>query len=206
MKKSSFKNVRAVMLSFAVVTVGGAWAGCGLTPESLENPLGLSEMSASVLGDSAAAVASGHGHFIFVDPDTGEEGLRTFSFSVVQHRDGSYGGQGQLNNRAQGAIIHFEVNCAVVDGNALLVTGIVTRVSGSAFSEVGDPVIFGARDNGNGDPPDEITNLFVIDPEFRRETCEEGTALVGQLGGVNVVIDFFLGGTTPIDGGAIQVH
>ncbi len=200
MKKSNFKNVRAAMLSLAMVTIGGAWAGCGLAPE---NPLGG---SASVLGDSAAAVASGHGHFIFVDPVTGEEGLRTFSFSAVEHQDGTFGGQGQLNNRGQGSTVHFEVNCAIVDGNAFLVTGIVTRVSGDSAAVVGDPVIFGARDNGNGDPPDEITNLFVIDPEFRRETCEEGTALVGQLGGVNVVIDVFLGGTTPIDGGAIQVH
>lgn len=199
MKKSNFKNVRAAMLSLAMVTIGGAWAGCGLAPE---NPLGG---SASVLGDSAAAVASGHGHFIFVDP-SGEEGLRTFSFSAVEHQDGTFGGQGQLNNRAQGVTIHFEVNCALVDGNAFLVTGIVTRVSGNSFAVVGDPVVFGARDNGNGDPPDGITNLFVIDPEFRRETCEEAAALVEFLGGVNVVIDFFLLGTTPIDGGAIQVH
>lgn len=62
----------------------------------------------------------GHGNIFVV------EGLRTFSFNVVQHRDGSVTGQGSLQNRGDGFLDHYEFDCLRIVGHTAVISGTLT--------------------------------------------------------------------------------
>ena len=89
--------------------------------------------------------------------------LRTFAFTARKYSDGTANGEAQINNRAQGVQSHYVLNCLAVVGNTAYASGYVDRSTNPAF--VGQPAIFGVRDNGEGAnaPPDAISlaQIFI---------------------------------------------
>ena len=130
-------------------------------------------------------MASGHGNLT-----VGGE-LRTFSFTAVQHSDGSVTGESELKSRASGTVIHARVDCLTVVGNHAYVGGVVTKATNPAF--VGKPCVFAVVDNGEGAnaAPDEISLFFTfVNPPS--EDCTGATAHTAS--------------TRPIEAGNIQVQ
>lgn len=75
--------------------------------------------------------ASGHANLTIAG------GLQTYSFSAVQHKNGSISGQLTLNSRAQDVIIQGKVTCLEIDGNEARIGGIITHVTPNS-----DPIVF----------------------------------------------------------------
>lgn len=165
-------------------------------------------MLASLLTSPAAAggnpKASGHGNWDI------EGDLRTFSFTAVEHADGTVKGEAELNNRSYPVRLHWKNDCLKFEGgNRAIVSGWITE---SSIPElVGLPIVFGVEDNGEGRKadPDRITGADLL-PEAT--DCNDVTFgdFVDQDG--NQQTGLFVGDTriqgdplTPIEGGNIQV-
>src|SRR5438128_347274 len=84
-------------------------------------------MLASLLTSPAAAAgnsqASGHGNL------TVSDGLRTFSFSAVQHADGTVTGNAELKSRGPGFQDHYQIDCLKVEGNTAIMSGPVKKTN-----------------------------------------------------------------------------
>lgn len=129
------------------------------TGPSSDAPAGTALQATAANGPKA----SGHGNLTVADE------LRTFSFTAVTHQDGSVTGQAQLNNRAQDARIHLEIDCLLVIGNRAVMSGVVTNTNDPVFE--GLTGTFRVTDNGEGanDPPDTISLVFFgFPPQFCR--------------------------------------
>ena len=85
--------------------------------------------------------------------------LRTFSFTAVQHEDGTATGQAEVINRSTGLVAHIQIVCLNILGNRAYVGGFVTKSNLPSFTVPGDTAVFAAEDNGEGAnaPLDGIT-------------------------------------------------
>ena len=126
--------------------------------------------------------ASGHANL------TINGGLQTDSFSAIQHRNGSVGGQMTLDSRAQDVIIQGDVTCLVINGNEAIIGGTITHVTPNSdpswFYLVGQPFVLRVVDNGEGanDPVDLVSDVSILD-------CSSGPFLAllpTEAGNINV--------------------
>jgi hypothetical protein len=91
--------------------------------------------------------------------------LRTFSFTAVQHEDGTVTGQAELFNRIFDSRFHIAIDCLRIIGNLAVLSGVVAQVvsdcTGPDCIAVGDAAIFAVRDNGEGNSTtaDEMTGV-----------------------------------------------
>ena len=96
-------------------------------------------------------------------------GLQTYSFTAVQHKNGSVKGHLTLDSRAQEVIMQGAVTCLTINGNEAIIGGIVTHVTPNSdpfwFSVEGQPFVFRVVDNGEGanDPTDLASDLLIGD-------------------------------------------
>ena len=129
--------------------------------------------------------ASGHG--TVVDGDT----VRFISFNAVQHDDGTVTGQAELQNFNQEIRVHLELDCLKINGNAAVMSGIITESSNADV--IGLRGVFRAQDNGEGEAssPDLATDLGGTVPGAD-PTCGKAQA------------DSFT--THPVEEGNIQVR
>jgi hypothetical protein len=98
---------------------------------------------------------------------------RTFSFTAVQHVDGTVTGQGQVNNPSFPIRIHFGIDCLKFDeDNRIIASGPIIRSSDPATIAVGRIAVFAVEDNGEGvnAPPDRITTIPDYAPP---KSCNE---------------------------------
>jgi hypothetical protein len=135
-------------------------------------------MLASLLTAPAAAgrnpSASGHGNRISL----GE--LRTFSFTAVEHADGTVTGEAEVFNRGWPVIAHWKIDCLQFVGeNRAIASGAITH-SDDPVVEVGRIAVFGVEDNGEGEnaPPDRITTVPDYAPP---KSCNEFTFVGDEL-------------------------
>ena len=101
--------------------------------------------------------ASGHANLTVGDGQT-----RTFSFTAVEHPDGTVTGQGQVNNPSFPIRIHFRLDCLKFGaGNRVIASGPITKSSDPGTIDVGRISVFAVEDNGEGAnaPPDRITTI-----------------------------------------------
>jgi hypothetical protein len=109
---------------------------------------GITLYAASVLA-SGNPTASGHGNLRISDYDNE---LRTFSFTAVQHKDGSVTGEAQLVNRFQDRHLHLTLNCMVITPEAI--PGLLPVVNIA--------VISGTIDSDNTGVYTGWTGIFVV--------------------------------------------
>jgi hypothetical protein len=131
---------------------------------------GITLCAASVLA-SGNPTASGHGNLRISDYDYE---LRTFSFTAVQHKDGSVTGEAQLVNRFQDRHLHITINCMVITPlpdlgpgvNAAVVSGTVDVDSLGVWT--GWDAVFAVVDTGEGKNVlyggDYISLVYLFDP------------------------------------------
>jgi hypothetical protein len=127
---------------------------------------------------------------------TSDGELRTFSFTAVQHKDGTVTGQAEVNNRALNLRVHIEIVCLNIIGNRAYVGGFVTQSSLPSFTVPGDTAVFAVEDNGEGAnaASDRITLTgFAV---FDTLDCHDPVVID--------VLDNFAG-FNPIKAGNIQV-
>jgi hypothetical protein len=134
---------KIMMLSMLLTVLGIGWALVYGTPAG------------------AAGNPSATGHIDILDTSTATS-LDHYSFSAIQHKDGSVTGQAEILIMPVGAAgerIHVAVDCLVFFGtDTATVGGTVTEVQvGTAPFNVGDHVAFTVVDNGEGgdSPPDQ---------------------------------------------------
>jgi len=155
---------------------------------------GLLTSPAAADGDPSA---SGHGNSI-----SGGE-LRTFSFTAVQHADGTVTGEAEAFNRGFPIRVHWKIDCLKFEeGNRAITSGPITQSSDPEVAAVGRISVFGIEDNGEGEnaPPDRITTVEVYAPEEGID-CNDFTFVGDELQKSGVVVNV-LG---PILAGNIQV-
>jgi hypothetical protein len=122
----------------------------------------LTSLLASAAAASGNPSASGHANITVGDGQT-----RTFSFTAVQHMDGTVTGQGTVNNPSFPIRVHFEIDCLKFDGdNRVIASGPVTQSSDPDTVAVGRIAVFAVEDNGEGvnASPDRITTIPDYDP------------------------------------------
>jgi hypothetical protein len=112
--------------------------------------------SAPGAGNPVVHSATGSGHQDDIDAATGAVFNRTFSFSAVQHADGTATGNAQIASRkfqldGVELVIHMRIDCLSVlpDGKTARLSGVVTRTS-FPFPDapVGEVHRFTVQDNG----------------------------------------------------------
>ncbi len=112
-------------------------------------------VSAAAGGGNPAA--SGHANLSVGDGQT-----RTFSFTAVQHPDGTVTGQAQVKNPSFPIRVHFAIDCLEFHGgNRVVASGPVTHSSDPGTIAVGRISVFAVEDNGEGAnaAPDRITTI-----------------------------------------------
>ena len=160
-------------------------------------------MLTGLLTSAAAAggnpTASGHANLTVGD------GLRrTFSFTAVQHADGTVTGQGQVNNPSFPIRLHFGIDCLKFEGdNRIIASGPIIRSSDPATVAVGRIAVFAVEDNGEGvnAPPDRITTIPDYAPP---KSCNE-FSFVGD-GLRDDTLGAIVRPLIPIEAGQIQVQ
>ncbi len=122
---------------------------CGLTAPGI--------LLASAAAGGGNPAASGHANLSVGDGQT-----RTFSFTAVQHRDGTVTGQGEVNNPSFPIRVHFTIDCLKFgEGNRVIASGPVTQSSDPDTIGIGRISVFAVEDNGEGAnaAPDRITTI-----------------------------------------------
>ncbi|MHC4140651.1 MAG: hypothetical protein ACYSUF_01815 [Planctomycetota bacterium] len=97
---------------------------------------------------AALKIANGNGV-----TGTPSEGLRTFSFSLVELPNGSLQGHGVLHNQVPQAGVHFDITSYTVADDVLLMAGPITDIAGDSVPPqffVGATFFFAVRDGGDG--------------------------------------------------------
>jgi hypothetical protein len=125
--------------------------------------------ASTALGSPVVQSATGAGHFTV----SGE--LRTFSFTALQHADGTVDGQYELFSRVSGTRLHGNVTCLVIVGNHAWVGGIQDHGSDDTANPPGGENGFQTVDNGEGanDPPDQLSLMFIDGPTgFAQAYCD----------------------------------
>jgi hypothetical protein len=138
-------------------------------------------LTPSALGEANPVVhsATGAGHQDDVDTATGEVFNRTFSFSAVQHADGTATGNAQIASRkfqldGRELVIHMRIDCLHVlpDGKTAQLSGVVTRTS-FPFPEapVGEVHRFTVQDNG--EPGAGVDKFSGVPPNPLARDCDD---------------------------------
>ena len=111
---------------------------------------------------AASKIANGNGV-----TGTPSEGLRTFSFSLVELPDGSLQGHGVLHNQVPQATVRFDIPSYTVVDDVLLMAGPITQVVGDNVPPqffVTATFFFAVRDGGNGDGAIDEISLANVAP------------------------------------------
>jgi hypothetical protein len=122
----------------------------------------LGAVLASAAAGGGNPKASGHANLSVGDGQT-----RTFSFTAVQHRNGTVTGQAAVNNPSFPIRVHFAIDCLKFDGgNRVIASGPVTQSSDPGTIAVGRISVVAVEDNGEGAnaAPDRITTIPDYDP------------------------------------------
>jgi hypothetical protein len=139
----------------------------------------------SALTAESSASASGHGTILL------EGGAkRQFSFTAVQHRDGTVSGNAVIHNPGFDFRSHVEITCLVVDGQRASFGGTVRSTNDPALN--GNRGFFTVFDNGEPGRGADTISLVFFDEQVGVEAC--------QSIGAN---DF---PQIPIDAGNVQVR
>jgi hypothetical protein len=152
-------------------------------------------------GTAAASnpFAGGHGNLI----SSGE--LRTFSFTVVEHADGTATGHVDVKNRGLDVRLHVEIDCLHFEaGDRAIMSGPITQSSNPGLIAPGRIAVFGVEDNGEGAnaPSDRITTI----PDYAApKSCDEFTFVDGTLRDV-ANLEVVVRPLVPILNGNIQVR
>jgi hypothetical protein len=157
----------------------------------------LTSLLASPVAADGNPSAAGHGNLI----SFGE--LRTFSFTSVQHADGTVTGEGEVFNRGLGTLAHWKIDCLKFEGeNRVIASGLITQSSDPFL--VGRIFVFGAEDNGEGNnaSTDRITTMPDYAPP---KSCNEFTFVGNTLRDVND-LSVVVRTLNPILAGNIQVQ
>jgi hypothetical protein len=89
----------------------------------------------------------------------------TFVFNAVQHKNGSVNGHLVYHFREANFSFRMKIDCLNITGNQAILSGVVTKVSSSAFSYVfvGQRGVFVVIDNGQGKhaSPDLISDVIL---------------------------------------------
>jgi hypothetical protein len=162
----------------------------------------LAGVSSPTWAQGVVSRASGHGNLRVDGEGNPTDELRTFSFAAVRHADGTVVGQAEFKNRTDDLRVHVAIDCLVFDGNQAVVVGHITRSTVPEFGLVGDGVIFGVEDNGEGRgaEPDRISFVFpfpAADRELVCELAEAGEYFPVEVNGAPLF---------PIEGGNVQVQ
>jgi hypothetical protein len=155
----------------------------------------------SLLASSPSGASSpgayGHGNLI----STGA--LRTFSFSVTTHADGTVDGHFNVYNRGLDVRLFVDIDCAVfLPGGRAILSGPITMSSNPDFA-VGRVGVFGVEDNGEGSnaPVDRMTTV----PDYAApKSCTEFTFVGDTLREITNP-DVIVRALTPILAGNVQV-
>jgi hypothetical protein len=118
----------------------------------------------TVLGAALASAAAGGGNpkaSGHANLTVGDGQTRTFSFTAVQHRNGTVTGQAEVNNPSFPIRVHFAIDCLKFDGNRAIASGPVTQSSDPGTIAVGRISVVAVEDNGEGAnaAPDRITTI-----------------------------------------------
>lgn len=130
--------------------------------------------SAPGKANSIVHSATGSGHQDDVDATTGEVFNRTFSFSAVQHADGTASGNAQIASRKFDLVVHMSIDCLYVlpDGKTARLSGIVTRTSRPfADAPVGEVHRFTVQDNG--EPGAGLDKFSGVPPNPLARDCDD---------------------------------
>ncbi len=165
--------------------------------------LAVAAMLTGLLATAAVAVnnpfAGGHGNVI----SAGD--LRTFSFAVVRHADGTVTGQAAVKNRGLDIRLHVEIDCLKFEaGNRAIMSGAITQSSNPAQVAPGRIAVFGVEDNGEGvdAPTDRITTI----PDYQPPKSCNGFTFVGNTLRDVANLDVSVRALIPILNGNIQVQ
>jgi hypothetical protein len=149
---------------------------------SVVSGLGVAAILApSAPGDDNPVVhwATGSGHQDDVDVATGEVFNRTFSFSAVQHADGTAEGNAQIASRKfhldnRDLVIHMRIDCLHIlpDGKTAQLSGVVTQTSyPDPEVPVGEVHRFSVQDNG--EPGAGVDKFSGVPPNPQARECDD---------------------------------
>jgi hypothetical protein len=139
-----------------VLTFAFACADSAAPPTAIETP-DVGPLF-SVNGNSGPSI-NGHTNLSIAGA------LQTVSFHARENPDGSTTGILEAFSRGQGIQAHGKATCLNVEGNEAWVIYEITN-SKLGPLQVGDGNFFAVRDNGEGDVPDEWTDIFGIPADF----------------------------------------
>lgn len=118
--------------------------------------------------------ATGSGHQDDIDVATGEAFNRTFSFSAVQHADGTASGNAQVASRKFDLVFHIRIDClhVLADGKTARLSGVVTRTSHpDPELPVGEVHRFSVQDNG--EPGAGVDKFSGVPPNPLAKDCDD---------------------------------
>jgi hypothetical protein len=159
----------------------------------------LTSLLTSVAAARGNPTTSGHANITVGDGQT-----RTFSFTAVQHVDGTVTGEGEVNNPSFPIRVHFKIDCLKFDGdNRVIASGPVTQSSDPETIAVGRISVFAVEDNGAGldAPSDRITTIPDYAPP---KSCNEFSLVADGLR--DDTLGAIVRPLRPIEAGQIQVN
>ena len=142
-------------------------AGCFKThiEESLVNHDSKNKLPKEFSNGAQVSYASGQASLTF---DRWDGEVQHFSFHAVKDANGNVKGTWESKSPGQDLRTHGILNClSFLDDHTAYMTGVVTQKIGEVFPgeyEVGMPVWFKVRDNGEGitGTPDEFTDYYSL--------------------------------------------
>ncbi len=138
---------------------------------------GFLAQSAPAEPNGVVTSASGSGHMI-------RNGFnRTFSFTARKYADGTSKGQLELHSREFDVVVHIEIDCLRVVGNAAHMSGLITYTSNTDEAVVGELNRLVVQDNGEGPhvPPDMVSGIPANPGNTNPETCETNTLVPNRV-------------------------
>jgi len=123
----------------------------------------------AVTAQQTREAANGHGTLLSMNPETGKNVKRQFSFSALRQADGTVRGQAQLVNPAfRGTAdspapyqLHIDITCMKVVGKTAVFGGTTRRTNDPNLV---DAVFFSAVDNGEpGAGNDLLSRAYFFD-------------------------------------------
>lgn len=161
--------------------------------------LALGALPTTVALGAGNPKASGHANL-----SVGDGQKRTFSFTAVQHADGTVTGQATVNNPSFPIRVHSRVDCLKFDGgNRVIASGPVTQSSDPDTVGIGRISVFAVEDNGEGRKAsaDRITTI----PDYAApKSCNDFR--VDDRGLVDATSEVLVRPWRPIEAGQIQVQ
>ena len=152
------KQPLLLLIGIALLTI----ISCKKTEIGLatQNELKISEATATSAGmEKSVLLVSGQGGL------TLNGRVQHFAFQASIDVNGVVSGSWESKSPGQDSRTHGTIDCLVFpDNKTAILSGTITQLDGYAFGyQVGDPVWFMVRDNGEGvnDPPDEFSDYYL---------------------------------------------